>query len=238
MSGWSGTATLMATKVNKRGGRRAGAGRKRSIENWHDPKHVTREKLAPKHPVHAMLRTCEDVPRLRQRSVYGVFRLVLARLIARRKRDFRVVHISLQQSHVHLIVEAANESALSRGMQGFAISAAKAINKAFGRKGKVFKHRYKAKYIRTRDYARNALAYVLNNWRRHNEDHFDINEWSSLLDRYSSAISFEGWKGRPRWRIPAGYEVLPVSPPRTSLLRSDWRWHGLIDPREQPGPAG
>ena len=63
--------------------------------------------------------------------------------------DFRIVHISIQKNHIHLVVEAANKDALRRGMQRFAIRAARAINAAFNREGKVFAFRYTAKQIKT-----------------------------------------------------------------------------------------
>jgi putative transposase len=214
-----------------RGGLRAGAGRKRDRQNQQDPKHVTREPLDTRHPVHVMLRTCDDVPRLRQRRMYEAIREVLLRYVD--NREFRVVHISLQQSHIHMIVEAANAERLSRGMQSFAINAARTINRKAKRRGKVFRFRYKAKQLRTREYARNALAYVLNNWRRHRQD----TRSRACLDEFSSAISFDGWAGVKRWNVPAGYQPLHVSRPRTHLLRTDWQWLGLIDPFEIPGPV-
>jgi len=43
---------------------------------------------------------------------------------------FRVLHYSVQADHVHLIVEADTHARLSSGMQGLAIRAAKALNRA------------------------------------------------------------------------------------------------------------
>ena len=176
-----------------------------------------------------MLRTCEGVPRLRQRRVYEAIRVVLAHFV--NGKDFRIVHISIQNNHLHLIVEAANEDRLRHGMASFAIRAARAINRALGRKGRVFKFRYKAKQIRTREYARNVIAYVLNNWRRHNEDLYERGGYRQVFDTYSSAFSFNGWSEKPRGK-PRSFEPLPVSAPRTSLLASDWQWYGLVTPYE------
>lgn len=39
-------------------------------------------------------------------------------------------------NHVHLLVEVSDKEALSRGMQGFQISAAKWLNKAIGKRQK------------------------------------------------------------------------------------------------------
>ena len=51
--------------------------------------------------------------------------------VAMRER-IRIVHISLQRNHVHLLIEADDRAALARGMQGFVISAARHINTALG----------------------------------------------------------------------------------------------------------
>ena len=215
-------------KAERRGGKRDGAGRKRSKENWQDPKHEARPPLDFRNPVHTILRTVDSVPRLRQRCMFEAIRGSLVHYVD--GEDFRIVHISLQHNHIHLIVEAANEQALSAGMTSFAIRTAKAINRAWGREGKVFKFRYKAKQIRTRQYARNAIAYVLNNWRKYREDFYDIGSKRAILDEYSSALSFDGWT--ERFAVPKWYVPLPVSRPRTWLLREGWKQCGLIDPYE------
>ena len=220
------------TSKRTRGGARFGAGRKRSKANKYDPSHAKRAPLDFRHPVHAMLRTTESVPWLRQRIMYKAIRETLVHFL--NGEHFRVVHISIQQTHVHLIVEASNETELSLGMQRFAIRAARAIRKAHGGAGKVFEHLYEAKQIRDRTYARNALAYVLNNWRRHHEDIRNGQQLPVVFDLYSSAIAFTGWT-QP-FEGPENYKPLPVSPPRTGLLQSSWQWHGRIDPFEIPGP--
>jgi hypothetical protein len=54
------------------------------------------------------------------------------------------------------------------------------------------------------------------------------------FDDYSSAQSFTGWMKKPDDSF-GRFPPLPVSQPRTSLLRIDWTWYGLIDPWEVPG---
>jgi hypothetical protein len=149
---------------------------------------------------------------------------------------FRIIHVSIQHNHLHLIAEVANHEVLTRMMQSFTIRAAHAINQAWGREGHVFKFRYNAKQIKTGRYARNAIAYVLNNWRRHREDFVDGAARKAVIDEYSSAITFTGWTKNRRWRIPDGYEPLPVAIPQTALLQTEWQRFGSIDPYEQPGP--
>jgi len=206
------------------------AGRKKSDAFKYDPSHAKRPELSLQHPVHVMLRVLTSVPRLRQRDGYEAIRAALIYFVD--GAAFRVVHISIQHNHLHLIVEAADKDALRRGMQSFAIRAARALNAAFEREGKVFAFRYKAKQIKTARYARDAIGYVLNNWRKHRAD--PRNE-SMPFDRFSSSESFTGWTTGDRWKPP---DVgLPVSQPRTQLLSFDWQWFGLIDPFEVPGRA-
>jgi putative transposase len=165
----------MAGVISRSGGRREGAGRKRAARNQKDPRHSARPALDYRNPVHVILHTCSDVPRLRQRRVYEALRGLLFLFLV--QPDLRVIHISLQRNHIHMIVEARDKDALSRGMRAFAGGAARAINKALERRGKVFQFRYNAKQIKTREYARNAIAYVLNNWRKHKAS------WSSPTTR-------------------------------------------------------
>jgi hypothetical protein len=119
-------------------------------------------------------------------------------------------------------------------MQSFAINAARAIGRG---PGNVFAYRYHATQIKTPWHARHALAYVLNNWRRHREDVRSVKTLVAKLDPYASGVSFAGWAQRTRFRAPPGYEPLPVSSPATSLLRFDWQTFGLIALDEKPGPC-
>ena len=79
----------------------------------------------------------------------------------------RMIEFSVQGNHIHLIVEAKNQSALSRGMQGLAIRLAKGINRLSNRKGQIFTDRYHARILRTPTEVRNAVRYVLHNQKKH-----------------------------------------------------------------------
>jgi REP element-mobilizing transposase RayT len=213
------------------GGFREGAGRKKSVRRG--GAHRVRPDLSAKHAVHVTLRMNGGTA-LRQGKAYRAIRRVLCALLD--ATDFRVIHLSIQNNHLHLIVEAENKDALRRGMQRFSIRAARALQEAFGWRGKIFPWRYHATQITTPRQARNTLAYVLNNWRRHREDRVNAATMKANVDPYSSGIGFDGWIGAPRFAVPAGYEPLPVQPPRTSLMKRDWRRCGLIDLFERPGP--
>ncbi len=157
------------------------------------------------------------------------------------------MHASVQRSHIHLLVEATDKVALARGMKAFQISAAKHINAAVSRvlalpvrrRGAVFPDRYHAEIIRTPKQARHALAYVLNNWRKHREDGRPFARlWK--MDPYSTALRFGGWEGRGPvlWldTLPPNYEGLFAWLPQTWLLTMGWRRHGLVKLDEVPGP--
>ena len=95
--------------------------------------------------------------------------------------------------------------------------------------------RYHAQAIKSRRQARHALAYVLNNWRKHREHEFEpASDWQ--VDPFSSAASFVGWK-EPIEPFPESYTPLPVWEPKTWLLRDGWKMYGLISTRETPGKA-
>jgi REP-associated tyrosine transposase len=148
--------------------------------------------------------------------------------------DYRVVHVSIQHNHIHFLVEADDARALARGMQGLAIAAARAINRGWGRTGKVFAFRYHATPIASPRQARHALAYVLNNWRRHREDARGGNE-HAIVDRFSSAVSFAGWAEVASWKLPGDYDPLPVAAASSWLLRVGWQKHPRISVFERPG---
>ncbi len=225
----------------KRGGERRGAGRSPT-----GPRAGERHKRRPfhdaRHPVHVVLRTVKAVGNLRRRRVYQAIRE--ATRVAARRGDFRIVHLSIQRTHVHLLVEAKGKDALASGMQGFQISAAKHLNAAISkgrpgprRRGTVFPDRYHAVVIESPRQARYALSYVINNWRKHGEDRGEVTRhWN--VDWYSSGAMFPGWKehGEKGFVLRGPPELAPmvVGAPRTWLLRDGWKEHGAISCRDVP----
>ena len=167
-----------------------------------------------------------------------------ASITAALRERFRIVHVSLQRDHVHMLVEADDKAALGRGMQGFQISAARNINTALGdgrrrRRGKVFADRYHAEVITSPRQARHSIGYVLGNWRKHREDQQGLaSTW--LVDPFSTGILFPDWKemeGRAwMWPMRATYDPLMVYRPRTWLLSEGWKLGGgPISARDVPG---
>jgi REP element-mobilizing transposase RayT len=224
----------------RRGGRRRGSGRKPTGARAGE-RHEARPDIEPSHALHVVMRVMPAVGSLRRRRMYKAMRD--ATITAALREWFRIVHISLQRTHVHMVVEAENKAALGRGMQGFQVSAARNINTALGdgvrrRRGKVFAGRYHVEVITTPTRARHAIGYVLSNWRKHGEDRNGLpSTW--LVDPFSSAISFPDWQeleGQPwMWPIRETYDPLVVRRPQSWLLREGWkRGGGAISARDVP----
>ncbi len=240
--------------------------------------HKPRPELTKHQPVHVVLRVVKAIGSLRKRHMYKALReatiaVALRELAYKDMGLFRIVHISIQRDHIHLLVEADHKLALSRGMQSFQISAAKHLNRAVSlrsmepalrkalsaakqrgagenalvrawrrsdeyraamakrRRGTVFPDRFHQEIITSPKQARRALAYVLNNWRKHREDAHDFaRTWR--VDPYSTGIFFDGWKEREHALVYMPYrdeyQPLVVYLPKTWLLCEGWRRHGLI----------
>ena len=222
-----------ALQFPRRGGARVGAGRKRKDGRIGvvGAVHAARPRLDGRTPVHVTLRLRRDVPNLRtqlgMRVVWRVFAAARDRLGVRSSMQWAAQALD----HLHLIVEPKSGGALSRGMQGLCIRFAKQLNRAFGRRGRVFADRYHGVPLRAPRQARNALAYVLLYERHHAASR---GERPSLgLDACSSSPCFDGWTSP---RLPTrGFWSHTIMPAGTWLLREGWRRRGLLDPLEVPG---
>jgi REP element-mobilizing transposase RayT len=219
------------------GGKRKGAGRppkgKRSSE-----RHKARPRLKKSHPVHVVLRVVPEVGRLRRRNLYRAIQRGMVTAIPR--HDFRICDVSVQGNHIHLIVEADDERALARGMQGFQISTAKHINRALSqetgrrRTGQVFADRYHATQLTSPRQVRHGLCYVRNNWRRHGEDR---KLPGRAFDPFSTGEYSGGWDdGATTYWLRDDDVILPICRPQSWLLSTGWRTAGLLSPWELPGP--
>jgi REP element-mobilizing transposase RayT len=224
----------------RRGGKRKGAGRKPKGLRAGSP-HRKRPEVKPHHALHVTLRVLPTIGSLRKRRLYQALRE--ATITAAVRERIRIVHISLQRTHVHLLVEAEDAAKLARGMQGFQISAARHINTMLGdgrgrrRRGSVFDDRYHLAVITTPRHARNVLNYILNNWRHHREDESGLpSTW--LVDPFSSGCAFPDWhelEDKPwMWPLRETYDPLFVRRPASWLLREGWKRAGSISASDVP----
>lgn len=214
------------------GGPRRGAGRPR-VKNAGVP-HRARPVHVARHPLHATLRVTRELSPLRTKLKLKAVKSSL-RDTHETRTNFRVVHFSLQNTHLHLIVEAEDKNALSRGLRALQIRIARRLNRLADRKGSVFSDRYHARALATPRETRAALAYVLLNGRHHSASRGG-GVW---LDPCSSAARFDGWS-RPCELPPGFVEVEPVeaiAPAKTWLIRVGWKKHGKISPDAVPGSS-
>jgi hypothetical protein len=216
------------------GGARAGAGRKPGPH----PKtpHRARPLHLAEHPVLLTLKT--QVVSLRSERVFPTVRDAIASAARNRGEHFRIVHFSVDAKHVYLIVEATNRRWLSTGISGFSIRLAVAVNTLLGRRGRFLDDRCRARPLTTPREVRDALVFVLANFRLHTQGALPPG-----VDGCSSAPWFDGFVGKRPGAAPlptaAGLPVdaeleSPVVPAESALLSREWRALGLIGPAEVP----
>ncbi len=212
-------------------------------------RHAARPELGRRFPVHVTWRVRGELSNLRGPVPMRALRAAFQR--GKQRCGFRLVHFSVQRHHVHLLCEAEDARSLARGLQGLAVRVARGLNRALGRKGKVFSDRYHSRILCTPSEARWALGYVLCNTRRHNTRRHNTRRHNGQLltpKRYarrwldascSSAPHFPGFvQGDDKQPVRAcelGCDSLVVRV-RTWLLGVGWRRVGALPSDHLPGP--
>jgi REP element-mobilizing transposase RayT len=149
---------------------------------------------------------------------------------------FRIVHYSIQDSHVHLIVEAASTSALLSGMRGLMVRLARRVNRVLFRRGRFWTDRWHGRALTGPRQVRNALVYMLQNRLKHCPRHHSRVRGAPTcwqLDPLSSAQRFHGFAGS----LPVGFRSMGpvcVEPAKSWLLTVGWLRHGRIRIDETP----
>ncbi len=187
-------------------------------------RHRTRPVHRAYHPLHVTMRVDRAVPNLRTQLLYRALERAFR---TTRRDDFRIVEYSVQENHLHMIVEANDNDALSRGMKSFSVRANRLLNAASGRKrGRVWGDRYHRRDLTSPQQVRNALVYCLSNYKKH----LGLSRGQSRIDFCASARWFQGWTGI-RAEEP---DPRPTEEAMTFLLAIGWRRRGLIHPGEYP----
>ena len=209
----------------RRGGRRRNAGRPPN-NGVAGVGHGQRAVLAARHPVHVTLKLKPGLPRLRQKAEYAALRAAFVAAGARGATTFRICHFAVLNDHLHLIVEAQDRNTLSRALQGLLVRIARALNRLWRRRGSVFADRYHDEILTSPSQVRNAIRYVLGNAQKHAAEGRMVSV-PQAIDTYSSAPWFDGFVESITVR---GLDAVacPVASPRTWLLGTGWRRHGLL----------
>lgn len=156
-----------------------------------------------------------------------MIRTVLGALRASNREAFWITQYSVQENHVHLIVEAEDKEALSSGMHGLMVRVARRVNRRLSRRGSLWADRWHAAPLTKPLQVRNALVYVIQNHRKHGSSGL------AQLDAFSSAQWFDGFAKA----LPCGFASIGppcVAPARTWLGTTGWRRYGLIHLSEAP----
>ena len=205
------------------GGARKGAGRKPKWDRA-GVSHRPRAPLAARYPAHVTMKLKSGLPVLRRKEEYAALRAAFTK--GKERFGLRLVHYVVLNDHIHMIVEAANRDSLRAGIQGLAIRIARALNRLWKRRGKVFADRYHDRVLTTPREVKNALAYVMHNARHHATGGRMVHV-PQAMDMYSSAPWFDGFRERFTVR---GIELIvrPVAGAKTWLLDTGWRRHGFL----------
>jgi REP element-mobilizing transposase RayT len=153
-------------------------------------------------PVHVTLRVRRQVWNLRSGRAFRRIRRCFEK--ARGRFGCRLIHFSVLGNHLHLIIEADDSAALSRGVQGLCIRIARTLNDMMEAAGRVFDDHFHSRLLRSPTELVRAIRYVLGN----HDHHFG----EKGVDPYSSAALEE--------------RKLVVSEPRGWLLRVGWTLAG------------
>jgi REP element-mobilizing transposase RayT len=213
------TVLRFGANADGRGGAREGAGRPKTGTAANS--HRARPDHTSRFPVPVTLKLAKGLPQLRRIGTLNV--LASAFYGGKERFGFRLNHYSVQDDHLHLIVEATDRAALSRGMKGLNVRIAKTLNKLWKRTGQVFPDRYHESVLTTPKQVRNALAYVFKNARKHGHKPERLDK----LDIFTSGAWFDGWRDAYR-AIDITQMPSPVTRARTWLQTKGWRRHGLV----------
>jgi putative transposase len=198
------------------GGQRRGAGRpNRSGE----VSHLKRENVDLKKPLHITMRLKPRVASLRNRHLLREMRNASQ---AGKRLGLYIVHFSLLNNHLHMIVETRNNSTLANGMRGFGSKFGKAIRKLTGGMGSVFAGRFHMHVLKTPSEVKGGLEYVLLNYAKHRK-------LIECIDGFSSAFTFKPWRELLRNRYHGVLDEYgfgdwdELSLPQSWLLRIGWQ---------------
>jgi REP element-mobilizing transposase RayT len=134
------------------------------------------------------MRVCGGRPSLRGSRSFRAIQEALRK--GKERFGLRIIHFSVQGNHMHLLVEADDSLALTRGMKGLTVRLARALNRAHGLRGQVFADRFHSRALKSPREVAYAMRYVLGNHMKHG-----LANWNGGTDPCSSAAFTPGPDG-------------------------------------------
>jgi len=181
---------------------------------------------------------------LRSEHVFPTLCIAIREANGRAPDQFRIVHFSVKDDHVHLIVEASSARELSAGVRSVSILIARSVNELVGRRGRFWADRWHGRALTSPREVRSAFVSVFGNFRKHSKTKLPAG-----IDPFSSACRFDGFSDSSNGddlqrAVPfrALSSWIDVAPPKTWLARTGWRRAGLLrldeTPRREDEPRG
>jgi REP element-mobilizing transposase RayT len=202
----------LAFEILSHGGKRKGAGRKKSRTN--EPSHACRPRIDGKTPLMLTIKCAESTPCLRSPKFMRWFEKIIKNASA---KGLRITQFAIERNHLHLIAEADSNGALKKGMQSLIASLKWALREIFNYRGRILRGRFHALICKTPTEVRNALRYVLFNHAKHCEMNPFIDDYSSAADFADvSALAANIRPKSGRWKIR-------LEEPRSWLQRIGWK---------------
>src|SRR5471030_430396 len=176
----------LAIPLPMRGGKRPRSGRKPKGKKAM-VSHAARPRFERATPVHVTLRVAKHVWSLRSRRCFSLLSRSFAE--AREHLGMRMIEFSVQGNHLHLIVEANDSRALSRGMQGLCIRIARALNKLMDQAGRVFSDHFHSRLLTTPTELVRTIKYVIDNHEHHFAEGAGPDPFSSTTGENKSLLA-------------------------------------------------
>lgn len=127
-------------------------------------RHLARPHLKKPSSLHLTIKIKKIKADIKNKSILSILKRAI---LNARKKGLRVLHYSLEYDHVHLLIEAENNTILGKGMQAFGVTLSKAINRVRKLKGGVYKHRYHFRQISSARELKNVMNYIFSNGMKH-----------------------------------------------------------------------
>lgn len=141
-------------------------------------------------------------------------KLLKRAILNARTHGLKILHFSLQSNHIHLIIEASDNSLLTTGMRSLTVTFAKGL-----KKGKVQIERYHLHVLKTVNEVKNAVLYVLFNKQKHEKGASSfIDEYSSLLHLPCGLYLIQKFAEKRRMTLTVGRIVDWASDKESSFL--------------------
>ena len=148
-------------------------------------RHTARPFLKRPASLHLTIKVRKNKAEIKNKSVLKLLKHAIQNA---RRQGLRVVHYSLEYDHVHLLIEAENNTILGKGMQSFGVTMAKGINRLKKLKGSVYKHRYHFRMISSVRQLKYVMNYIFTNGMKHKRSNSIQDPFNSIQAEMQNSL--------------------------------------------------